>query len=435
MKIKNIFQSKETKNASWLISGKIIQMLLSLIIGMLTARYLGPKNYGLISYGMACVSFFTSFCTLGINNIIVKEFIDNPNDQGVVLGSTLVLRALSSFFSIIVLNIIIKILDKDDFFTKIIVFLCSIGLFFQIFDTFNYWFQARYQSKITVISTFIAYTITSGYKIILLLLGNSTQWFAFASSLDYIVLGGVLWLFYKKQSGPPLKFSWNKGKNLLKNSYHYILSGMMVVIYGQTDKLMLKQMLGGEDVGYYSIATAICSMWVFILNAIIDSLYPTIMKLCRIDHEEYEKKNKQLYAIVFYISVSASFFFVLFGKYVIQVLYGKEYILAEVPLKIITWYTAFSYLGVARNAWIVCEGKQKYLKYMYFSAAIINIILNYILIPLLGVSGAAIASLITQICTSIILPLFFKEMRKNSILILQAILLKGVLKNKKGDKK
>ena len=426
MKIKNIFQSKETKNASWLTSGKIMQMLLSLIIGMLTARYLGPKNYGIINYGMACVSFFISLCTLGINNIIVKEFIDNPNDQGVILGSTLVLRALFSLFSIIILNIIIRILDKDDFFTKIIVFLCSIGLFFQIFDTFNYWFQARYQSKITAIATFIAYVITSGYKIILLLFGASTQWFAFASSLDYIVLGGVLWLFYKKQSGPLLKFSWNKGKNLLKNSYHYILSGMMVVIYGQTDKLMLKQMLDGESVGYYSTATVICSMWVFILSAIIDSLYPTIMKLYRSDYEEYEKKNKQLYAIVFYLSVSVSFFFVFFGKYVIQILYGREYILAEVPLKIITWYTAFSYLGVARNAWIVCEGKQKYLKYMYFSAAIINIILNYILIPLLGVSGAALASLITQIFTSIILPLFFREMRKNSILILQAILLKGI---------
>lgn len=428
MRIKEIFQSKEINNASWLISGKIMQILLSLIVGMLTARYLGPENYGLIGYGVAFSSFFISLCTLGINNIIVKEFVDNLDDQGIVLGTTLILRMLSSFFSIITLNIIVYFLDKDETLTKTIVFFCSIGLFFQVFDTFNYWFQAQYKSKITAIATFFAYMVISIYKIILLLFGASTQWFAFANSLDYIALGGILWFFYKKYNGPQLKFSWEKGKNLLKKSYHYILSGMMVVIYGQTDKLMLKQMLNVESVGYYSTATTICSMWVFILGAVIDSLYPTIMKLYKIDYKGYEKKNKQLYAIVFYLSVSAAIFFVLFGKYVIQMLYGKEYILAENPLKIITWYTAFSYLGAARNAWIVCEGKQKYLKYMYFSAAIINIFLNYVLIPILGVSGAALASLITQICTSIVLPLFFKEIKRNSILILEAILLKGIFK-------
>lgn len=100
-------------------------------------------------------------------------------------------------------------------------------------------------------------------------------------------------------------------------------------------------------------------------------------------------------------------------------MYGAEYAPAGLPLKIITWYTAFSYLGVSRNSWIVCEGKQKYLKYMYLSAAVINVFLNLALIPVLGAAGAALASLITQICTSMVLPLFFKGMRRNTILMLQ----------------
>ena len=171
MRIKEIFQSKEINNASWLISGKIMQILLSLIVGMLTARYLGPENYGLIGYGVAFSSFFISLCTLGINNIIVKEFVDNLDDQGIVLGTTLILRMLSSSFSIITLNIIVYFLDKNETLTKTIVFFCSIGLFFQVFDTFNYWFQAQYKSKITAIATFFAYVVISIYKIILLLFG------------------------------------------------------------------------------------------------------------------------------------------------------------------------------------------------------------------------------------------------------------------------
>ena len=96
------------------------------------------------------------------------------------------------------------------------------------------------------------------------------------------------------------------------------------------------------------------------------------------------------------------------------------------PLRVVTWYTAFSYLGVARNAWIVCENKQKYLKYIYFFAAFCNVLLNYLLIPILGSVGAAIASLITQISTTMIVPFFIKPLRKNSILMVEAIFFKGI---------
>ena len=200
----------------------------------------------------------------------------------------------------------------------------------------------------------------------------------------------------------------------------------MVAVYGQTDKMMLKQMLNQNEVGYYSIAQTISNMWVFILAAIIDSIYPTIMRLYQQNKKEFEQKNKQLYAIVFYLSLFVSLGILILGGFVIKVLYGNDYLPAALPLKIITWYTAFSYLGVARNAWIVCENKQKYLKYMYGCAAIINIILNLVFIPLLGAAGAALASLITQVFTSIILPLMWKGMRKNVKLIIEGILLKGV---------
>lgn len=116
----------------------------------------------------------------------------------------------------------------------------------------------------------------------------------------------------------------------------------------------------------------------------------------------------------------------IFGEWAITLVYGEAYAPAASSLKIIAWYTIFSYLGVARNSWIVCENKQRYLKYMYFSAAIINVILNYIMIPVWGPQGAALASLITQICTAMILPLFIKDMRPNAKLMIEAFMLKGL---------
>ena len=159
-------------------------------------------------------------------------------------------------------------------------------------------------------------------------------------------------------------------------------------------------------------------------TAIFDSVNTTIMNLHKTDKIGYERKNRQLYAIVFYVSVAVSVIFTLFGNVIVNILYGAKYAGAVGPLKVVTWYTAFSFLGVARNAWIVCENKQKYLKYMYICAAVINICLNLCLIPIMGATGAALASLITQICTGIILPLIFKGMRPNAKLMLQAIIFK-----------
>lgn len=184
---------------------------------------------------------------------------------------------------------------------------------------------------------------------------------------------------------------------------------------------MLKQMLGETEVGYYSTAVGLCNIWVFVLSAVIQSIVPTIIKYSKENEQLFERKNRQLYTIIFYLSTVVSLFFTVFSELVIRILYGQAYLGAVVPLRIITWYTAFSYLGVARDTWIVCKGHQKYVKYMYLSAVIINIDINLILIPTMQSAGAALASLITQICTSMVLPFFIKALRPNAMLMLQAI--------------
>lgn len=424
--------NKEVKNASWLIGGKVAQMVLSFFVGILTARYLGPGNYGLIGYASTYITFFTSLCTLGINSIIIKDFIEHPDEQGTAIGTTLVLRFMSSVLSIIMITGLSFLIDRSEADTRLITLLCSVALLFQIFDTINYWFQSRYQSKITTLASLVAYIAVSVYRIILLAMKKSVFWFAFATSVDYIVVALFLLTAYKRYGGFNLNFSWKKAKYLLSQSYNYILSGLMVVIYGQTDKFMLKHMVDESEVGYYSVAVRICTLWVFVLQAIIDSMYPTILRMYNENNTEaFERKNRQLYAIVFYVSLAVSAVFLILGGFLITFLYGKAYAPAVMPLKIVTWYTAFSYLGVARNAWIVCENKQKYLKYMYAGAAVANIILNSFLIPAWGASGAALASLVAEVLVSIVFSSLIKPMRRNCVLMLQAIVLRNTFSHKR----
>lgn len=423
-----LFGNKTVKNASWLIGGRVVHVILSFVIGLLTARYLGPDNYGLINYATAYSTFFTSFCTLGINSVIVKNFIDNPSEEGKTIGTTLVLRLISSVLSLFTIVGIVRLVDGNEPVTLAVVALYCLGLVFNVFDTFNYWFQSKLKSKYYAIATIVSYIIASAYRVVLLITGKSVQWFAVANSVDYCIVALLLFLFYKLNHGPGLSFSLKKGKELLSVSYSYILSGLMVAIYGATDKLMLKQMLDEASVGYYSLASSISTMWVFILSAIIDSLKPTIMKYHNENRLLYENMNRRLYAIIFYVSFFASAFIALIAPIFIKIIYGEEYLPAVTPLRIVVWYVAFSYLGVARDIWIVCERKQKNLKYLYIGSAVLNVVLNYITIPKLGVNGAALSTLITQISTIFIFPLFIKDFKPNVKLMLEAIKLKGVFK-------
>ncbi len=158
------------------------------------------------------------------------------------------------------------------------------------------------------------------------------------------------------------------------------------------------------------------------------------MQSFRKDRLRYERKNRQLYAIVIYASLFVSALICLIAKPFVVTLYGEKYLAAVMPLRIVVWYTAFSYLGVARNAWMVCENQQKYLKYLYISAAALNVVLNLALIPLWGASGAAAASLITQVSTTILLPALIRPLRPNAKLMLDAVLLRGVLPGKSRER-
>ena len=434
MNIKRIVGNRIVKNSAWIMAGKIVHMLLTFFVGLLTARYLGPSNYGIINYAAAYTTFFTVFCTLGINSVIVKNFIDKPDEAGEAIGSTIVMRLVSSALSLAVIIGISSFADQNDTLTVVVVGLYSISLMFQALDIFRQWFQSKLMSKYYAIATLISYSIASAYKIYLLATGKSVIWFAIANSIDYFIVALVLFIFYKKKGGQKLSFSFKKCKELLSVSVSYILSGLMVEILASTDRFMLKHMVGAADVGYYSLAVSTSAMWVFVISAIIESMYPSIMEYHNTDKTLYIRMNKRLYAIVFYVCIAAAAFICIIGPLFIRIVYGEEYLPAVGPLRVVVWYVSFSYLGVARDAWIVCEKKQKYLKFLYLGAAVLNVIVNLALIPVLGTIGAAIASLLTQFSTVFIFPLFFKELRPNVKLMVEAIMLKGVLPSKKGGK-
>ena len=138
----------------------------------------------------------------------------------------------------------------------------------------------------------------------------------------------------------------------------------------------------------------------------------------------YTKKLKQLYSLILWINIAYALFVTIFANFIINVLYGPEYINAKVPLLLAVWSGGFSYVGVARDIWLVAEKYQKYSKWFSLIGSITNVILNFLLIPTLGIVGAAIATTVTQITTGVIVTLFFKETRINTKYILESFIFK-----------
>ena len=426
-RIKNrLLGNRMVSNSIWIIGGQVFQMGLTLVVGMLTARYLGPSNYGIIGYTASFVSFFSVICQLGYTSTIVKDLLDHQERQGEILGTTIFFRVCTSLFSTIVMTALIYVIDDGDLLTVKIAFLQSLSLVFHSFEMIHYWYQSRLESSVSVKIQSLAYVVMAVYKIAILALGKSVEWFAFSTTLEAMVVAAVLVWSYRKSKGQRLSVSYAAGQEMLKISYHFILSGLMSTIYGEMDKIMLKQLMDDTAVGYYTAAAKIATMWSFVLMAFINSARPVIISSKSVNEREYIKQLKRLYAAIIWIGIVVAAVMTLGGKWIIYIMYGRDYMPATSTLQILAWYTMFSILGGARGIWIVCENKAKYVKYYLGIGAILNIILNYVLIPLYGAGGAAMATLTTQIFTAVFAPLIFKETRVYGKHILESFLLREI---------
>lgn len=413
--------NKVAKNAVWIIGGKVAQSVLALIINMLTARYLGPSNFGLITYASSLVAFVLPIMQLGFSNVLVQEIVNKPDDEGEILGTAMFLSLMSSIFCIIGVTSFAFVVNPEESETIIVCLLYSLILLFQALDHIEYWYQAKLLSKYTSTVSLVAYLTVAVYKIYLLVASKDVYWFALSNALDYalISIGGIV--LYRKLGGRKLRFSWKRGKDMFARSKHYIFSSMMVTIFAQTDKIMIKMMLDESSTGYYGAAVACAGMTSFVFTAIIDSFRPAIFEGQKESKRIFKHRLTMLYSIIIYLSSAQSLAMTVLSKWIIYILYGKAYEPAVSALQIIVWYTTFSYMGSVRNIWILANGKQKYLWQINMSGAIANVILNAILIPIMGINGAAIASLITQFFTNVMVGYIIKPIRPNNRIVLESL--------------
>ena len=414
-------KNKTIINAGWIIACRILQALFALAVTMVSARYLGPANYGLVNYAASIVNFLKPVMQLGFNAILVKELIDRPDREGVTLGTALAMNLASAFVCILGGLAFVSVANWGQRDTLTVCALYSIGLIFLALEMIQYWFQAHLLSKYASLTILLSYIAVAAYKLWLLVSGKNIYWFSVSNAADYLLISVALLILYKKLGGQRLSFSWHRGREMLKKSIYYILSGLMVTVFAQTDKIMLKAISGDEVTGYYSAAVAVTTMSNFVFVAVIDSARPTILKSLQKSDREFSENLAALYSVVIFLALAQSVAMTLLAKWLIRILYGSSYAASVGILRLAVWYTTFSYIGAVRDVWILAKNQQHMLWKINLTGALMNVALNALMIPCWGAMGAAAASLITQIFTNLVMGYLIKPLRPNNALILRAL--------------
>lgn len=399
-------------NTSWMMMSNIYSMLVSLVVGSLSARFLGPSNYGLLSYGSSIISFFTTVSRLGMDSVVVAEMVRNPEKENTYLGTALVMRLAASILSFYGIWGIVLVLEPGNTLLQTVTVLQGIAIIFQSTEVLNFWFNAHLEMKYVTITGMVALTLTSVWRITLLATHATVQWFAMSASISALICGICILIFFIKKNGMHLKVNYADGKYIIANSYHFIINGLAVTLYTQIDRIMLGKFVSEEAVGFYAAASTIAVMWEFVPTAIVNSSNPLLIGLYERDQKKFREKYQILLLGITMLGVLVSIGFTVFGKLAVFILYGKKYYPSIPVLAILIWSTAFAMIGNARAIWIISAKKNKYTKYYTMMGAVINFILNALVIPKWGIAGAACTTLFSQFFIAMIGPLLFKDTRE-----------------------
>lgn len=414
-------------NAIWIVGCKIVRALLGLIVTMLSARYLGPSGYGLINYAASIVTFVVPVMQLGLNSTLVQELLSEPDREGEVMGTSVVMSLASGVCCIAGVITFAAVTNPGEPVTVLVCALYSLQLIVQALEQIQYWFHAKLLSKYVSLAMLAAYISSSAYKIGLLVCGSSVYWFALSQAVEFLITSVTLFVIYRRKGNSPLRFSWKLFCRMFSRSKYYIISNLMISVFAQTDRIMLKIMADETAVGFYSAAVTCAGVGGFVFEAIINSAQPVILESARKGAQALEKAVSSLYSVIIYLSLAQCVTITLFAELIIRVLYGAQYAPAVETLQLIVWYATFAHLGAVRDVWILAQWKQKYLLLINLIGAGTNIVLNTLLIPIMGINGAALASLLTQIFTNVGLGFLIKPIRRNNVLMFRGLNPKYIL--------
>ena len=414
-------------NTSWLLGERILRMIVSLFVGIYVAKYLGPERFGLLSYANSFVGIFTAIAILGLDGIVVRELVKSPDQRDTLLGTSFLLKVVGTLL-MWVLILATLFFSNNDPLTSALIAIIAFGVLFQTFNVIDYNFQAEVKSKYVVHSQIVQLIVSSITKLVLILKGLPLVWFAAVYSLDAIILAVGLAYAYSRNSGSIKKWKWNAkvALALLLDSWPLMFAYMSYLIYAKIDRIMIKEMLDEHNVGIYSAAYILYEAPLFISLMIAKSVYPILVQYYQDNKNKFFQLYSTLSSYLTLLSYLIVLFIFIFHEILIQITFGESFEESSKILMLLSFGMIPMFNAFLRSSYITITGNQKIILYTSLFSAMINIVLNLLLIKVYGVIGAVYATVFTQTLSLIVLNFAFTNTRSISFIQAKSLLLFGI---------
>ena len=384
------------KNTGVIIVGDIIFRLISLLVTIYLARYLGTVSFGKYSFVFAYLAFFGVITDLGLQPILVREMSRDPSITSKLIGNAYIIRLILTIFAF-VLSIIVINLMSYPVDTTTYVYIASFTIFFISFsDFYGTIFQANLRMEYRIFAD-LTFKVLSATLILWVIYSHGTlMQVMIVLVFSQMVRTLVNYFYSKKFVIPQFTIDFGLWKHLFKEALPIALSSVIFTIYHRIDMIMLSIMQGDAAVGLYSAAYSLSEPLSLIQYALMVSLFP-IMSASFKNSKERLIKTYRLgirYLLIFALPIAIGT--TLIADKIILLIYGTEFAASIVTLQILIWVTVFSAVNFVLANVLISIGKQKLNTLSTTLCAITNVTLNFILIPILSYNGAAIATVATN---------------------------------------
>jgi len=400
--IKSFFWDNNTtkqtifKNTFWLTISEVVSRTMTFFLFVYVARILGATEYGKFAFALSIIYLFSVFHGFLSSQIITREISRNPENEK-EFSSILFLKLLFSVGTAILI-IVISFLDAfDPIVRKTIWILAIYNLFNGFFDSLWAFLRARqmmqYESFMKILQAFLLFVLGMAVVSKFPSIMNLSYSYLFATVLALVI---SLFFFHFKVHPLSLKKDTVVWKRILKLSWPLALVSTFSAIYNQTDTAMMGLWGQITEVGWYNAAYRIIGVVIVPITLISTSFYPG---LCRSFVESKEKlqkfwdsQMKMMTVLALPIMVGG---FVIAPK-VIDFIYDESFFPAILSFQILALMAGLLFLSNTFHQGLIVADRQNKFFWVIFAGALINVVLNFFLIPEFSLNGAAIATLATN---------------------------------------
>ncbi len=423
-----------TKNIFWLSSSQIGSRLIRAVIIIYAARVLGAAEYGIFSYALGIAAFFTIFADIGISQIITRDLAQKPEKEMQYFSTAFWLKILVLSITTILLLFVAPYFTKIEAARILIPFIAIITIFDGLREFSLGLFRAKEKMELeALISVFTNISITIFGFIALYISANAkslTFSYAASTALGFLVSLIIARKYYSK-------VFTNFRKDLLRpiftSAYPIALLAFLGAFMLNTDFIMLGWWRTSEEIGYYSASQKIIQL-LYSLGAIIaTSLFPLLSRLVASKESDRVKNlmGRGL-TMVFFMSIPIFAGGAILAKPIIALVYGQEYLPATSSFQILVLTPFFIFPQLLLGNFILAHNQQKKLKLPAALGSIGNIVFNIILIPLYGIAGCSMATVLAQLLNTSITWAIAKKINnfqtiKNLKKIIASAIIMGVI--------